>query len=113
MASSTFDFVIVGGGIAGTVVASRLHEQLPSASIVLIEAGRDASDHPLAIDIRNGADLAGSELDWNFHTVSQKHLNHRVLQNAAGKALGGGSTINACEKPPYSAFTHMEWLIGS
>ena len=96
MGTSTYDIIIVGGGIAGTVVASRIHEQLPKLSIILIEAGQDVSNHPLVKDISKAAHFAGSELDWNFSTVPQKHLNGRTLPNNAGKALGGGSAINGC-----------------
>ena len=97
MASSAYDFIIVGGGIAGATLASRLHQELPNHSILLIEAGPEVSDHPLVTDIRNAGRLVGSELDWNFSTVPQKHLNNRVCPNNAGKALGGGSAINAGE----------------
>ena len=97
MSSSKFDYVIVGGGIAGTVVASRLKEKLPDASIALIEVGHDCSNSPLVHDIRNAAHLAGSELDWKFQTAPQIHLKDRSVPNNAGKALGGGSNINACE----------------
>lgn len=57
------DFVVVGGGIAGTVVASRLRAQFTDASIALVEAGHDCKDSPLLTDIRNSGHLAGSELD--------------------------------------------------
>ena len=97
MSFSKFDYVIVGGGIAGTVVASRLKEKLPDASIALMEAGHDCSNSPLVYDIRNAAHLAGSELDWKFQTAPQIHLKNRSVPNNAGKTLGGGSNINACE----------------
>ena len=97
MPSSIFDYVVVGGGIAGTVVASKLKEKLPGATIALLEAGPDCSESPLVHDIRNAAHLAGSELDWKFQTVPQAHLNNRSVPNNAGRALGGGSSINACK----------------
>ena len=99
MATPTFDFIIVGGGIAGATLASRLHERLPSHSILLIEAGPEVSDHPLVNDIKNAARLVGSEFDWNHTTVPQQHLNNRTCSNNAGKALGGGSAINAGDFP--------------
>lgn len=101
MANSTHDFIIVSGGIAGSVLASRLHAHLPLLSILLIEAGPDVANHPLVTDSRNAGRLVGSELDWNYSTVPQKHLNNRVCPNHASKALGGGSAINACQKKPY------------
>ncbi len=95
MSTKTYDFIVVGGGIAGVTLASRLHECLPIHSILLIEAGPEVSDHPLVTDIKNAARLVGSELDWNYSTVPQQYLNNRVCPNNAGKALGGGSAINA------------------
>ena len=91
---SIHDFIIVGGGIAGSVLASRLHNRFPLLSILLIEAGLDVTKHPLITDERNAPLLLGSELDWNYSTVPQHHLNSRVCSNHAGKALGGGSAIN-------------------
>jgi choline dehydrogenase-like flavoprotein len=92
-----YDYIIIGGGIAGSVVASRLHDTNPSLSILLIEAGPDVSENPLVTDSANGPFLVGSELDWGYSTVPQRHLNNRVISNNAGKALGGASAINAGE----------------
>ncbi|CAG8977005.1 hypothetical protein HYALB_00012857 [Hymenoscyphus albidus] len=91
----SYHYIIVGGGIAGSVVASRLHEKHPKLSILLIEAGPDVSKNPLVTDSANGPFLVGSELDWGYSTVPQRQLNNRILPNNAGKALGGGSAINA------------------
>ncbi|PQE26804.1 Choline dehydrogenase protein [Rutstroemia sp. NJR-2017a BVV2] len=83
-------------GIAGCVVASRLHEKDPSLSITLIEAGPDASKHPNVPSPMTAQLLLHSELDWDYKTVPQRHLNNRECYAAGGKALGGGSVINAC-----------------
>ncbi|KAL8729124.1 MAG: hypothetical protein Q9166_004955 [cf. Caloplaca sp. 2 TL-2023] len=96
MAVPIYDFIIVGGGIAGSTLGSRLHERLPHKSILVIEAGPEVSQHPLVTDIQNAARLVNSELDWSYSTVPQRYLNNRVCSNHAGKALGGGSAINAC-----------------
>lgn len=90
-----FDFVIIGGGTAGSVVASRLYEGDPSLSILIIEAGSDVSDRPEVLDGSRYASLLGGDLDWGYKTVPQKHLDGRVLTNHAGKALGGSTAINA------------------
>jgi choline dehydrogenase-like flavoprotein len=92
-----FDFIVIGGGIAGTVIASRLHEREPSLSILLIEAGPDSSKTALAEVAASPAkvlSLRGSELDWNYETVPQKYLNDRKIYVGGGKAMGGGSVIN-------------------
>lgn len=92
-----FDYIIVGGGIGGCVVASRLHERLPNLSILLIEAGPNVDENPLVQKIENALKVAGSDLDWAYPSVPQKHLNNRVTTSVAGKALGGGSAINYCK----------------
>jgi choline dehydrogenase-like flavoprotein len=92
-----FDFIIVGGGIGGIVVASRLHERDPSLSVLLIEAGPDSSKTPLAEAVASPVKaslLERSELDWSYETVPQKHLDGLEVYVGAGKALGGGSVIN-------------------
>lgn len=95
--TEAFDFIVVGGGVGGTVVASRLRERDPSLSILLIEAGPDSSKTPLAETAAAplmAALLKGSELDWNYETVPQKHLDGKKVYVGAGKAMGGGSVIN-------------------
>ncbi|GLA30286.1 hypothetical protein AnigIFM63326_008490 [Aspergillus niger] len=94
-AGEQFDYIIVGGGTAGCVLASRLKQYNSSLSILLVEAGPDASNHPLVPDGSKSTQLLGSELDWAYETVPQKHLHDRVLSNHAGKALGGSTTINS------------------
>lgn len=96
MTSSTPDYIVIGGGIAGCVTASRLHTKDSSLKILLIEAGPDASDHPDVPGAMTYQKLLHSELDWDYRTVPQRHLGDRVCHNAGGKALGGGSMINAC-----------------
>ena len=94
---SSADYIIVGGGIGGCVVASRLHQKYPAASILLIEAGPDVSKHPMIVNSTPTPILQHSELDWDYKTVPQKHLRNKICFGAAGKALGGGSAINACK----------------
>lgn len=94
---SKADFIVVGCGIGGCVVASRLREKYPPASILLIEAGPDVSKDPLIVNSTPTPVLQHSELDWDYETVPQKHLGNKICFGAAGKALGGGSVINGCK----------------
>lgn len=96
--NSEYDYIIIGGGIGGSVVASRLHERLPHLSILLIEAGPDVSQNSLVTEIKDALKIGGSVLDWSYASVPQKHLNNRVCPSIAGKALGGGSAINYCKR---------------
>ncbi|CAI7596745.1 unnamed protein product [Penicillium manginii] len=92
--TSSYDYIVVGGGIGGCVVASRLNEKLPDASILLLEAGKDPVGHPLTSAPLACFGIHHSDLDWDLLSVAQPHLDNRVCYQAAAKALGGGSSIN-------------------
>ena len=95
--NDSYDFIIVGAGIAGTVLASRLREKDAALSILLIEAGPDPNKTPLAATVALAAGaplLRGTELDWNYLTVPQKNLDGRRIYAGGGKGIGGGSIIN-------------------
>jgi choline dehydrogenase-like flavoprotein len=92
--NDAFDYVIVGAGLAGCTLASLLSKSPSSPSILLIEAGQDATSHPLTQAPLACFAAHRSDLDWNYHTVNQPHLNNRSLYNAGGKALGGGTVTN-------------------
>ncbi|KAJ6007696.1 glucose dehydrogenase [Penicillium herquei] len=94
MSNTTWDYIIIGGGLAGSALTGRLAELQPERSILLLEAGADVTGHPLT-----GSPLAcfaahGSPLDWAYTTLPQKHLDSRPCYNAAGKALSGSTATN-------------------
>jgi choline dehydrogenase-like flavoprotein len=69
------DIIIIGGGTAGCVLASRLHQRSPSLSVLLIEAGPNVTGHAHIENPAEAAFLHGSDLDWKYMTVPQKHLD--------------------------------------
>ena len=89
-----WDFIIAGGGIAGSVLSTRLAQSNPSLNILLIEAGKNVSQHPLTSAPLDAFSEHYSELDWAYSTVPQVHVNNRNMYAAAGKALSGGSATN-------------------
>ena len=93
-AGESFDYVIVGGGSGGCVLAARLSED-PSVSVCLLEAG--ASDRSLLIRVPLGIALLvpGRIHNWAFETTPQPGLNGRRGYQPRGRALGGSSSINA------------------
>jgi choline dehydrogenase len=89
-----FDYIIIGAGSAGCVLAHRLSED-PKVKVLLLEAGpRDW--HPFIHMPAGLAKLVGQKgVNWDYNTVAEPHLNHRALWWPRGKVLGGSSSINA------------------
>lgn len=88
-----FDYVIVGGGSAGCVLAARLSEN-PSARVCLIEAGGKDSNPLIHMPV-GFAKMTTGPLTWGLATTPQRHANNREIPYAQAKVLGGGSSINA------------------
>ncbi len=93
MADKGYDYIIVGGGSAGCVLANRLSE-MENARILLLEAGgRDR--HPYIHMPVGFAKMTTGPFTWGLTTAPQKHANNREIPYAQGRVLGGGSSINA------------------
>jgi choline dehydrogenase-like flavoprotein len=94
MKGQEFDYVVVGGGSAGCVIASRLSED-PSVSVCLLEAG--GADSSVFVHAPAGvvAMVPTRFNNWAFETVPQAGLNGRKGYQPRGKVLGGSSSINA------------------
>lgn len=92
----TFDYVIVGGGSAGSALAARLSED-SSVRVCLLEAGGEGRDLLIRAPLGIAAMLPGRPKinNWAFETVPQPGLNGRRGYQPRGKALGGSSAINA------------------
>ena len=90
---SSYDFVVVGGGSAGSVVASRLSED-PGVRVLLLEAGPADGSAAMSVPTAWPA-LQGSEIDWRYTTVPQPGLGGTAIPYPQGKVLGGSSSINA------------------
>ena len=87
------DYIIVGAGSAGCVLAGRLSED-PAVSVLLLEAGGPADNPEVRIPAR-WFELMSTDLDWEFRSEPQAHADQRALVFNRGKGLGGSSSINA------------------
>ena len=87
------DYILVGAGTAGCVLANRLTED-PSVSVILIEAGPEDKKREIHIPAAF-SELFKSKVDWAYETPPQPHANHRKLFLPRGKVMGGSSSINA------------------
>ena len=91
--SAGFDYIIVGAGSAGSVLANRLSAN-PEAKVLLLEAGEKDSSILIKMPSGVGQLLSHKSLNWCFETEGQPHMNNRRLFWPRGKTLGGSSSIN-------------------
>ena len=88
-----YDYIVVGSGTAGSVMASRISAS--GATVLLIEAGSEQLTLPKISQSEYWLDNLGSESDWNFPLALQPGFNNRQVNAAAGKTVGGSGSINA------------------
>eukprot|EP00439_Symbiodinium_sp_Y106_P032782 s4739_g3.t3 len=111
-AAGGYDYVIVGAGSAGAVVAHRLVKDA-GAKVLLIENGSSHQGRwdwwkinmPAALTFN----LANAKYNWDFYTVPQRHMDGRRLHQPRGRALGGSSSLNAMAYVRGHALDYERW----
>ncbi|MDB5860501.1 MAG: hypothetical protein JWQ76_4190 [Ramlibacter sp.] len=93
MSDTTFDYIIVGAGTAGCLLANRLSSD-PTKRVLLIEAGPRDDYHWIHIPVGYLYCIGNARTDWLYNTEPDAGLNGRTLRYPRGKTLGGSSSIN-------------------
>src|SRR5258706_1228064 len=105
---ANYDYMVIGSGASGSVVARRLAEN-QNAQVLLLEAGGE--------DLKPGILITetwffnqGGEFDWNFSAERSPSVNNRSIVQAMGKVIGGGTSIKAmvCARDHKNDFDHFE-----
>jgi 4-pyridoxate dehydrogenase len=99
---SEYDYIIVGAGSAGCVLALRLSEGAPEAKILVLEAGGPDRDPLIHVPLGIGVMHERRSHDWGYDTESEPGLGGRAIEAMRGKVVGGSSAIN-----------HMSWVRGN
>ncbi|KAH8199944.1 hypothetical protein TruAng_005883 [Truncatella angustata] len=106
-----WDYIVEGGGLGGSVASSRLHEYLPAANILLLEAGTHANNREDIMWYNSTNPVYRGEFNWNYTTTPQVNADLPKVNPTQGRALGGGTVINKNMKFCFFATSYMVYLV--
>ena len=103
-----YDYIVVGAGSAGVIVAARLSEN-PQTKVLLVEYG--GGDHSVFIRMPSalGIPMNTDKYNWGFQSVPEPYLNNRIMNCPRGKVMGGTSSINGMVYVRGNAHDYDEW----
>ncbi|MBM3535436.1 MAG: choline dehydrogenase [Alphaproteobacteria bacterium] len=107
-AARDYDYVVVGAGSAGCVLANRLSEDA-DVSVLLLEAGPADRSWTIHMPAALTYNLAGTRFNWHYETEPQAHMNRRRLYWPRGRVLGGSSSLNAMVYVRGHAWDYDRW----
>ena len=102
-----YDYVIVGAGSAGCVLAARLSED-PDVKVLLLEAGPPDANENIHVPL-GYLQLGSTEVDWDIHSAPEEHCDNRRITLPRGRVLGGSSSINAMVYIRGNRLDYDEW----
>ncbi|MDG1163754.1 MAG: choline dehydrogenase, partial [Porticoccaceae bacterium] len=102
------DYIVVGAGSAGVIVAARLSED-PSCNVVLVEYGGSDSSIFIRMPSALGIPMNSRKYNWGFESAPEPHLNNRRMNCPRGKVIGGTSSINGMVYVRGNAWDYDEW----
>lgn len=105
--NKSYDYIIIGGGAAGSAVAARLSED-PEIRVLLLEAG-GSDRHPFFHLPAGFAKMTKGIGSWGWSTTPQRHMQNKVFNYTQAKVIGGGSAINAQIYTRGAAQDYDEW----
>jgi choline dehydrogenase len=103
-----FDFIVVGGGSAGCVIASRLSE-VPTTQVLLVEAGPDSRDWRIRMPLAVDRLLTATTYNWAFEAEADSGIAGRRMPHPRGRVLGGSSAINGMVYTRGNPGDYDEW----
>ena len=104
----SYDYIVVGAGSAGAIVASRLSED-STCTVLLLEYG--GSDHSIFLRMPTalGIPMNTKKYNWGFESITEPHVNNRRMNCPRGKVLGGSSSINGMVYVRGNPLDYDEW----
>lgn len=114
MVVEKYDYIIIGSGSAGSIIAYRLSEYFPNKKILLVEAGNNDNNITVKIPAGYGYLFNNNKVNWKYYTEEIRGLNNRRDYWPKGKILGGSSSINAMvyirgQKEDYDNWEINDW----
>lgn len=105
--AASYDYVVVGSGSSGSVVAARLSEE-PSVRVLVLEAG-PLDEDPRIHDVESFPQFWGGDLDWKYQTSPQPGLGGRQVTITQGRVLGGSTSLHALMAVRASHLDYDQW----